>query len=348
MIVAGLCGFLVYSAAAQPTFTTFQISGGDTWPTAINNAGIITGYAGENYTGFLGFTYAAGGAVSQFSAASSPYLVETFASSINKAGTVVGYFSEYTAPPTEGGIDLSHCFMRDSSATITTFDAPGAGTTEDSQGTLCTCIITGGAVAGYYVATNTAQGFLLSPSGRFTSFAPSGAVYTYPTSINAGGSIAGYYADADNVDHGFVRTAGGIVTFEMPGAIRTQAFAINSKGTITGTYTDTNNITHGFVRSSDGTITTFDAPGAGTGKSYGTIATGISEGGEIAGYFSDPEGRSHGFVRSAGGRITPFEAPGAASGPNVGTWALAISPSGAIAGYYSDTGGAVHGFLRTP
>jgi hypothetical protein len=53
---------------------------------------------------------------------------------------------------------------------------------------------------------------------------------------------------------------------------------------------------HGFVRTPDGTITTFDAPGAGTGLFQGTIPSGINPAGAIVGYYLDASYVFHGFL----------------------------------------------------
>src|SRR5438046_9958185 len=59
------------------------------------------------------------------------------------------------------------------------------------------------------------------------------------------------------------------------------------------------------------TITTFDAPGAGTGPLQGTYATNIAPSGPIVGFSGDANNVRHGFVRSQDGSFTIFDAPGA-------------------------------------
>src|SRR4030095_4005150 len=58
------------------------------------------------------------------------------------------------------------------------------------------------------------------------------------------------------------------------------------------------------------TITTFDAPGAGTGAFQGTYATNIGPVGTIIGFSRDASDVRHGFVQSTGGGFTNFDAPG--------------------------------------
>src|SRR5260370_39623359 len=90
--------------------------------------------------------------------------------------------------------------------------------------------------------------------------------------------------------------------------------SVNEAGAITGWYTDLRFVNHGFVRNLGGTITTFDAPGAGTGAGRGTLAYSVSPAGVIAGYYQDANSVSHGFLRGSDGTFTTFDAPGAGPG----------------------------------
>src|SRR6478752_9244587 len=95
------------------------------------------------------------------------------------------------------------------------------------------------------------------------------------------------------------------------------------------------------------TITTFDAPGAGTGPLQGTYATNINPSGTIIGFSRDANNVRHGFVRSQDGTFTIFDAPGAGTGPGQGTRAYSINPSGTITGFFSDAGNVFHGYVRS-
>src|SRR6266480_2061469 len=97
------------------------------------------------------------------------------------------------------------------------------------------------------------------------------------------------------------------------------------------------------------TITTFDAPGAGTGPFQGTYPFNVDPSGTIIGRTLDAGNVRHGFIRSPQGSYTIFDAPGAGTGPFQGTFPvspLIINPNGAIAGYYTDSSDVSHGFLR--
>ena len=110
---------------------------------------------------------------------------------------------------------------------ITTIDAPGAGT-GPFQGTTTLDINGSGTIIGFSRDANSVRhGFSRSRDGTFTMFDAPGA----GTAANQG----------------------------------TRAYSVNPSGVITGYFTDSANTAHGYIRSSDGVITVFDAPGAGTG-----------------------------------------------------------------------------------
>jgi hypothetical protein len=82
---------------------------------------------------------------------------------------------------------LSHGFVRAADGTITTFVAPGAGTT-GAAGTFPTSINAAGTIAGYYMNLDRAHGFVRSTDGTVTTIDPPGDVDgTYAESINTQG-----------------------------------------------------------------------------------------------------------------------------------------------------------------
>jgi hypothetical protein len=95
------------------------------------------------------------------------------------------------------------------------------------------------------------------------------------------------------------------------------------------------------------TITTFDAPGAGTGAFQGTYAFNISPSGTIIGYSRDANNVRHGFIRSEQGSFTIFDAPGAGTAAGQGTRAYSINPAGKITGFFFDSVNAAHGYVRS-
>jgi len=246
---------------------------------------------------------------------------------------------------------------------ITTFDAPGAGTAA-GQGTFGFGMTPSQTIEGYYIDGNGAfHGFLRAPNGVITTFDVADAGTgpgqgTEPESINPAGAITGFYNDATGLSHGFVRTAeGAITTFDAPGAGRpvicppplicsngTQGAGINPVGAIAGQYVDTNAVFHGFSRSPDGTITTFDAPGAGTSAGQGTLVVftdGINPEGAIAAGFVDASGIVHSALRSSDGDFAEYAIQGSPF-----TDVSGINPAGTLPGFYADASFAFHGYVR--
>ena len=95
------------------------------------------------------------------------------------------------------------------------------------------------------------------------------------------------------------------------------------------------------------TITTFDAPGAGTGFLQGTLALNIDPSGTIIGFSIDANNVRHGFIRSRDGSFTIYDAPGAGTGAGQGTRAYSINPSGTITGHFTDSVNVAHGYVRS-
>src|SRR6201984_3250743 len=147
--------------------------------------------------------------------------------------------------------------------TITTFDAPGAGTAA-GQGTIAFAINLSGAIAGFTRDTNNARhGFLRATDGTFTIF--------------------------DDPNAGTCSTSCG----NIGNGQGTRAYAINPLGQIVGFYTDNTARCHGYVRAANGTFTQIDAPDDGTGPfPQGTFPSnitpmGINPAGAIIGFYVD-------------------------------------------------------------
>src|SRR5438034_592858 len=262
----------------------------------------------------------------------------------------------------EGVLNSSNTPLIGPQPTITTFDAPGAGT-GPGQGTLPFAINPAGTVLGYYIDAGDARhGFLRARDGAITTFDAPGAgtgpgqctIGLSVDCLNPSGAITAPSLDANNVIHAVLRAPDGtMTTFDVPGAGTgpfqgTLTFGINQAGTIEGDYVDSSDATHGFVRASDGTITTFDVTGAGTGPGQGTVPENISTPGVVTGNYVDASDVNHGFVRAKHGAITTFDVPGAGTGPGQGTIPFCNNPVDAITGVYIDASDVNHGFLRSP
>jgi hypothetical protein len=330
---------------AQAIFKSFDPPNSvATYPYSVNSTGTVTGSYQDAAGVQHGFLRSPRGTIVAFDApgAGTGFGQGTLAFSISAAGVVTGFYIDASS--------VNHGFLRAPEGTFTIVDAPGGGT-KPGQGTVCNSINSVGAITGDYVDPNYAyHGFLRAPDGTLTTFDATGAFDTFPNSINSEGIIAGHLLS--NGSHGFLRAPDGtITTFDAPGAThgtdpRQCSYPcgpeINSVGAIAGTYQDASFVFHGYLRAPDGTITTFDAPGAGTGANQGTYPSAMTPTGIITGDYLDAAFLPHGFLRGPGGTIVSFDAPG---GTSTATIPLGINPAGTITGYYYSDAAAVHGFV---
>jgi hypothetical protein len=134
---------------------------------------------------------------------------------------------------------------------------------------------------------------------------------------------------------------------------------VNILQTIAGGYSDNsgNFVHHALVRPPGGQLTTFEAPGAGTGLNQGTgcpgCAPGLNQWGAIAGTYTDTNNVYHGYLRSPQGKFTKFDVPAAGSEAYEGTGCpsdcpVSLNDLGAITGIYIGTDDNLHGYLRSP
>src|SRR5881396_2997168 len=86
----------------------------------------------------------------------------TFAVSINQSGAITGYYIDAN--------HVHHGFLRASNGTLTTFDAPDAGT-GGGQGTTPLSIDQTEAATGFYIDESSLyHGFVRASDGTFTTF----------------------------------------------------------------------------------------------------------------------------------------------------------------------------------
>jgi hypothetical protein len=184
---------------------------------------------------------------------------------LTPAGAITGWYVD--------GNNVMHGYLRGAHASITEFDASGAGT--DSSACLGAPV----------------------PPGW-----PPLLEGTQPVSANSEGAVTGSYGDQNCAFHGFLRGVHGRITeFDAPGAGKgtgqgTFPVSNNPAGVITGYYVDKYDVVHGFVRYPDGKFTTIDVPGAGTADFEGTFSYGNNPAGVCMGSYVDGNGASHGFL----------------------------------------------------
>ena len=339
-------------AHRHPTFITFDAPGSvnGTYPSGINQAGVITGALFDvNFVGH-GFLRAKYGTITTFDVPGA--INGTYPSGINAEETVIGTFADVNF--------VGHGFLRTKNGDITTFDVPDA-----VNGFFVYGINPPGTIIGTLFDVNSlTHGFVRAKDGTITTLDfPSAANGTAAIGINSRGMITGTYTDVNSVTHGFLRARDGtLTTFDPPAPGFMRPFApfsvgpllsITPQGVIAGTYFEPipgNPFGGNFrvlVRATDGTFTTFDA------ASYPpcciwSFPSGINEAGTITGSFNDGFTINHGFVRTSDGTITTFDVPGAGTGFNQGTAPLGITPGGVIMGLYIDPNYGYHGFVRIP
>ena len=236
-------GFL---RANNGSFTTFDLPVGSSLAnvppqpgSAISPDGSIAGsYVDASLVGH-GFLRAPDGAFMTFNAPGGSF---TYATSINPAGAITGYYAGF------------HGFLRAADGAITTFDVPGATYTIVSGNS----INPEGIISGnYYDASFVSHGFLRAADGTFTTFDVPGAgtgsgqgTGGFGVAINPARATAGTYTDAGGTTHGFLRAGDGTITaFDPQGSVFTFPASINPAGAITGSYVDANSVSHGFLRS---------------------------------------------------------------------------------------------------
>ncbi len=244
--------------------------------------------------------------------------------------------------------------------TITTFEAPGAGTLS-GQGTEAITINPLGAVGGFYADSNNLAHAFLCVSGCASSHtftileAPdagttdngSGCLAvdscqgTYAFAVNPFGVISGFYNDSNNVGHGFViappYTTFTVLNEPSAGQISgTGTFAedINLRGEVTGSYIDASGVSHGFVTAPPyTTFTSFDPEGSVA--TFVVPASGINLEGAVTGLWVDSNGVFHAYVRAANGTITEYNVAGGGTGSGQGTNASGINDFAMVTGTFT-------------
>ena len=146
--------------AADGTITKFDVKGAQgTLASSVSPGGVITGQYNDAGGAPRGYVRAADGTITKFDApgagnAPPPFPEGTTPQGINPGGVITGFYSDVNF--------VGHGFLRASDGTITTLDAPGAGSSAGT-GTFPLTNNPSGAIVGYYMdASFTTHGFLRS------------------------------------------------------------------------------------------------------------------------------------------------------------------------------------------
>lgn len=315
--------------------------------------------------------FAATGVITLFDV---PGATSTYATAINNAGRIAGYYVDAN--------QATHGFTRDPLGNVSTFDAPGAGTATN-QGTTAVAISNSGFIAGSYVDSgNVSHGFLRGPGGTFMLFDAPGASNTYVTavnydatvvgysfdstftrfayirdsfgnftniavanfvnplaaSINTAGRVAGYISSSPNGYFGLTVDPSGVASaFAVP--LYPRANVVNDLNVIGGSYSPNGGTRQLFLRDHLGNLTYFNV----TGNLYGAELTGLNVSSMSSGSVTGATG-THGWVRDVSGNITIFDA--GTGGAGYGTYPRGLNKIGQICGTYVDNQQHGHGFIR--
>jgi len=243
-----------------------------------------------------------------------PGASNTFVTSINNAGQIVGTYRD--------SADLAHGFLF-SGGVFTQFDFPG------SPETFANGINNVGAIVGW----NGLSAYKYE-AGSFTTFNVAGSIRTIAVGLNDLGDIVGSYIDTSNAGHGFLYQGGVFSTIDVPGAIDTAAYGVNNSLEIVG---QAPFVANGFLLIGGTTSPIPDVPG-----SFGTLsASGINNLGHIIGQYGYVSGQAGYILRN--GVFDSVVVPGSTF----------VRPNGlndfdVIVGDFSDASGQTHGFLATP
>jgi hypothetical protein len=207
----------------------------------------------------------------------------TFGDGINPEGAITGGYADVNCG--------FHGLIRAPDGTFTTFDPPGSVFTDNAG------INAEGTVMGFYLDASFAfHGYVRAPNGTLHLVDVSGAGTgpfqgTEPFNINARGDVVGPYVDGNGVNHGFLRLKEKDED-RLKNASTVPTEILNIPDDILQDLLDK-------AHCRGGAITTFDAPGAGTGSGQGTIPVFNSSADAITGFYVDANGVSHGFLRTA-------------------------------------------------
>jgi hypothetical protein len=144
---------------------------------------------------------------------------------------------------------------------------------------------------------------MLEASGQVLFDVPGAVNGTWPICLNDAGWIVGYSLDVNQLSHAFLRHPDGTFsvfvgpdscTSGLPGGCYgNEATFVSLYGAIVGNFEDNsgNFVSHGLIRDPSGKLSTFGAPGAGSGAYQGTgcprCHLGVNLSGAIAGSVTD-------------------------------------------------------------
>jgi hypothetical protein len=236
-----------FTLTKKGVFTSFDPPGSTlTSPNFISPQGDIVGGYNDSSSVSHGFILSG----RHYTTVNFPGAAGTVLTGLNPSGEMSGFYCSDPACGTTGdaGTNQEHSFVVSKKGVFTSFDPPGAVSSEAST------VNPSGAVVGSYdnsaegTCFTQCQGYLLDKKGTFTTIDFPGAIFTFGGGNNPEGDIVGEETDTAGVGHAFLLSNGAFTSFDLPGAIFTDAAGINPGGIIVGIYFDSAGVEHGFIR----------------------------------------------------------------------------------------------------
>jgi uncharacterized membrane protein len=175
-----------------------------------------------------------------------PGALFTALTGLSPSGEMVGFYSSASANPicNGGPTGACHSFQVSKKGVFTTFDPPGASSSQAS-----TVNPSGAIVGAYNDSADVGHGYLLDNTGNYTTIDFPGAASTFVGGNNPEGDMVGDYTDTTGVAHSFLLSNGTFTSFDPPGAVGfSDASGINPGGVIVGIFFDTAVLEHGYIR----------------------------------------------------------------------------------------------------
>jgi len=171
-----------------------------------------------------------------------PGAAGTALTGLNPSGELAGFYCSDPACGQTGNGSTNHSFVVSKQGTFTSFDPPGAVSSQASG------VNPSGTVVGDYTDSGgVTHGYQLY-HGTFTTNDFPGSVFTFDGGNNPEGDIVGVWEDTGSVFHSFLLSHGTYTSFDPPGAVFSDAAGINPGGVIVGVYFDSGDVEHGFIR----------------------------------------------------------------------------------------------------
>ncbi len=208
------------------SFTTISDQGQNTLLGQLNDVGQIVGHSA------VGFVYDLQTQI--FTDVHDRNGLSTMPTSINNAGTIVGYYYN----PKQGdyrGFELVGSAYSD-------IDPPGSATVMPYG------IGESGTIFGFAGTSQGASYEFSYNQGTYQKIHIPSAPNALAFGVNpAGSAIVGVYVPSSGILAGFVYQNRTLTTLEFPGSSTTIATAINKLGEVVGYFFDANNVSHGFT-----------------------------------------------------------------------------------------------------